>query len=192
MESKFKVGDRVRHVLGHEGVIESAQTDSIKVKVTYYKPRTSGRPPKTRTQRTAFGRKIKSPNFYDDLYINYKIKEDEYILPSWRVVESESEKATRLIKKMQETPLTLIEPNPCYYEEETRNGRQYFRITPNGDWMPKPETVEQKYDRAGIAAMAMAGMLAGGLVEKSDYIQTAERSVTFADVLIAELQRTEK
>ena len=158
METKFKVGDRVRHVLGHEGIIESAQTDSIKVKVTYYKPRTSGIPPKTRTQRTAFGRKIKSPNFYDDLYINYKIKEDKYLLPSWRVVESETEMANRLIKEMQSTPLTFV-PNE-----------------------PTP-------DRAMIAAMAMQGIISSGIRVAYLENEVAIAAVSYADALIAELQK---
>jgi hypothetical protein len=42
-----------------------------------------------------------------------------------------------------------------YYEEVTRNGRQWFRITPKGDWMPKREDDGQGYDRARMSTAAM-------------------------------------
>jgi hypothetical protein len=79
-----------------------------------------------------------------------------------------------------------MESTGYYYAEETRNGRQWFRITPNGDWMPKPATPEQKYDRAGIAARVMCGLISSG--ERGNVWEDA---VHLTDQLISELQRTE-
>jgi hypothetical protein len=81
-----------------------------------------------------------------------------------------------------------------YYEEVTRNGRQWFRITPKGDWMPKREDDGQGYDRAMIAAMAMQGLLSSssGKDNEDAAISVAKASVMYAEALIAELQRTEK
>jgi hypothetical protein len=93
-----------------------------------------------------------------------------------------------------EENLTLIDQTAYYYEEQTRNGKQWFRITPNGDWMPKREAVEQKYDRAGMATAAMQGLCAnhGSYGSGNGPGDIAERAVFIADALIAELQRTEK
>jgi hypothetical protein len=77
--------------------------------------------------------------------------------------------------------------NAYYYEEVTRDGKQWWRMTPKGDWMPKPETVEQKYDRAGIAARVMCGLISSG--ERGNVWEDA---VHLTDQLIAELQRTEQ
>jgi hypothetical protein len=75
-----------------------------------------------------------------------------------------------------EDSLEPAAPKSCYYYEEvTRNGRQWFRMTPKGDWMPKRDTdnpartgdgttmlptVEQKYDRDRFEAAkaAMQGL----------------------------------
>jgi hypothetical protein len=82
-------------------------------------------------------------------------------------------------------------PKTCYYYEEvTRNGRQWFRMTPKGDWMPKRETVEQKYDRAGMATAAMKEIMSWDGM--TDSVVVAKQAVRFTDALIAELQRTEK
>jgi hypothetical protein len=91
-----------------------------------------------------------------------------------------------------EENLTLIDQTAYYYEEQTRNGQQWFRITANGDWMPKRETVGQKYDRAGMATAAMQGLLANPspqIVTMSDKSFTY-RAVELADALITELERT--
>jgi hypothetical protein len=99
---------------------------------------------------------------------------------------------------IRENHLTPIATNSYYYEEVTRNGRQWFRISPKGEWMPKPETVEQKYDRAGMATAAMKGLIQGiTWIDEGGIIcnrpqEVAEIAVTYADALIAELQRTEK
>jgi hypothetical protein len=77
--------------------------------------------------------------------------------------------------------------NAYYYEEVTRDGKQWWRMTPKGDWMLKPETVEQKYDRAGIAARVMCGLISSG--ERGNVWEDA---VHLTDQLIAELQRTEQ
>jgi hypothetical protein len=99
----------------------------------------------------------------------------------------------------EEDSLEPAAPKSCYYYEEvTRNGRQWFRISPKGEWMPKPETVEQKYDRAGMATAAMKGLIQGiTWIDEGGIIcnrpqEVAEIAVTYADALIAELQRTEK
>ena len=93
-----------------------------------------------------------------------------------------------------EKPKNKMDTNTYYYEEQTRNGKQWFRITPNGDWMPKREAVEQKYDRAGMATAAMQGLCAnhGSYGSGNGPGDIAERAVFIADSLIAELQRTEK
>jgi hypothetical protein len=75
--------------------------------------------------------------------------------------------------------------NAYYYEEVTRNGKQWWRMTPKGDWMPKSDTPEQKYDRAGIAARVMCGLISSG--ERGSIWEDA---VHLTDQLIAELQRT--
>ena len=48
---------------------------------------------------------------------------------------------------------------------------------------------EQKYDRAGIAAMCLQGFLTHTW---TDYDRPIKRSVELADALISELKRTEK
>jgi hypothetical protein len=78
-----------------------------------------------------------------------------------------------------------METNTYYYEEQTRNGQQWFRITPNGDWMPKREAVEQKYDRAGMATAAMQGLLASG----RQTVTVVKDAVWYADSLIAILEK---
>jgi len=102
--------------------------------------------------------------------------------------------------------------NAYYYEEVTRDGKQWFRMTPKGDWLPKPETetvkieqddrppfVEvQKYDRAGIATAAMKGLIQGiTWIDEGDIIchrpkEVSQIAVAYADAIIAELQRTEQ
>jgi len=92
--------------------------------------------------------------------------------------------------------------NAYYYEEVTRDGKQWWRMTPNGDWLEKRDTdnpvrtgcgtamlptVGQKYDRAGIAARVMCGLISSG--ERGSIWEDA---VCLTDQLIAELQRTEK
>jgi len=92
--------------------------------------------------------------------------------------------------------------NAYYYEEVTRDGKQWWRMTPNGDWLEKRDTdnpvrtgdgttmlatCEQKYDRAGIAARVMCGIISSG--ERGNVWEDA---VYLTDQLIAELQRTEK
>jgi hypothetical protein len=77
-----------------------------------------------------------------------------------------------------------------YYEEVTRNGRQWFRITPKGDWMPKREDGGQRYDRAGMAAMAMQEIMSWDGM--TDPVVVAKQAVRFTDALITELQKTEK
>ncbi len=88
-----------------------------------------------------------------------------------------------------------MENTGYYYAEVARGGKRWWRMTPNGDWMPKPETVERKYDRAGIAAMAMAGFLHGKDASELNIREcenTVSLSVSLTDQLIAELKRTEK
>jgi hypothetical protein len=77
--------------------------------------------------------------------------------------------------------------NAYYYEEVTRDGKQWWRMTPNGDWLPKNETVGPKYDRAGMAARVMCG-----LISSNERGHVWEDAVHLTDQLIAELQRTEK
>jgi hypothetical protein len=94
---------------------------------------------------------------------------------------------------IRENHLTPIATNSYYYEEVTRNGRQWFRMTPKGDWMPKPDSEVEapKYDRAGMATAAMQGLFAKKEqfnVEQADWV--ASVAVKYADALIAELERT--
>jgi len=79
-----------------------------------------------------------------------------------------------------------------YYEEQTRNGKQWFRITPNGDWMPKLET-KPEYDRAGMA-YGFAKTMLGNVTEfnQAELEMIPIDAVKFTDALIAELQRTAK
>jgi hypothetical protein len=66
-------------------------------------------------------------------------------------------------------------------------------MTPKGDWMPKPDSEVEapKYDRAGMAAMCLQGLLANAnpqiltMTKKS----FAEMSIRQADALIAELEK---
>jgi hypothetical protein len=108
---------------------------------------------------------------------------------------------------IRENHLTPIATNSYYYEEVTRNGRQWFRMTPKGEWMPKRDTdnpartgdgttmlptVEQKYDRAGMAAMCLQGILSSrGLQEalNADRTNWEQCAVSHADALIAELEK---
>jgi len=83
-----------------------------------------------------------------------------------------------------------MENSSYYYEEVTRNGKQWFRMTPKGDWMPKRETVEQKYGRFEAAKAAMKEILSWDGM--TDPVVVAKQAVLYADSLIAELQRTEK
>ena len=118
----------------------------------------------------------------------YDVLLDENPVPTGR--KARKEKANTLIqtfaRRVSENNLFLEETNTYYYEEQTRNGKQWFRITANGDWMPKPEKVEQKYDRAGMATAAIQGLLASG----RQTVTVVKDAVWYADSLIAELERT--
>jgi hypothetical protein len=91
-----------------------------------------------------------------------------------------------------------------YYEEVTRNGRQWFRMTPKGEWMPKRDTdnpartgdgttmlptVEQKYDRDRFEAAKAAMQEILSWDGMTDPVVVAKQAVSFADALIAELEK---
>jgi len=98
--------------------------------------------------------------------------------------------------------------NAYYYEEVTRDGKQWWRMTPNGDWLEKRDTdnpvrtgggttmlptVGQKYDRAAFAFGFAKTMLTNVTEFNESELNTIPiDAVKMANALIAELQRTEK